>query len=145
MEFQGALVVLCRADKQMYNRFFNKCFTQKPPINPMKTLFFSLILSIASLVAMAQNPIDGNWKGSRETPNGTFEVNYTFKVEGDKLTGTWKTQFGEAKIEEGKVEGKKISYSISFNDRKMSYTGELVSEKELVVKSERGEMKLAKQ
>ncbi|AYQ36322.1 hypothetical protein [Runella sp. SP2] len=111
----------------------------------MKTLFFSLILSIASLVAMAQNPIDGNWKGSRETPNGTFEVNYTFKVEGDKLTGTWKTQFGEATIEEGKVEGKKISYSISFNDRKMSYTGELVSEKELVVKSERGEMKLAKQ
>ena len=73
----------------------------------MKTLFFSLILSIASFVAMAQNPIDGNWKGSRETPNGTFEVNYTFKVEGDKLTGTWKTQFGEAKIEEGKVEGKK--------------------------------------
>ncbi len=111
----------------------------------MKTLFFSLILSIFSLVAFAQNPIDGNWKGSRETPNGTFEVNYTFKVEGDKLTGTWKTQFGEAKIEEGKVEGKKISYSISFNDRKMSYTGELVSEKELVVKSERGEMKLAKQ
>lgn len=116
-----------------------------PQFFTMKTLFFSLILSIASLVAMAQNPIDGNWKGSRETPNGTFEVNYTFKVEGDKLTGTWKTQFGEAKIEEGKVEGKKISYSISFNDRKMSYTGELVSEKELVVKSERGEMKLAKQ
>lgn len=116
-----------------------------PQFFRMKTLFFSLILSIASLVAMAQNPIDGNWKGSRETPNGTFEVNYTFKVEGDKLTGTWKTQFGEAKIEEGKVEGKKISYSISFNDRKMSYTGELVSEKELVVKSERGEMKLAKQ
>lgn len=111
----------------------------------MKTLFLSLILSVVSLVAFAQNPIDGNWKGSRETPNGTFEVNYTFKVEGGKLTGTWKTQFGEATIEEGKVEGKKISYSISFNDRKMSYTGELVSEKELVVKSERGEMKLVKQ
>lgn len=111
----------------------------------MRTLFFSLLLSIVSIAAFAQNQIDGNWKGSRETPNGTFEVNYTFKVEGDKLTGTWKTQFGEAALEEGKVDGKKISYSISFNDRKMSYTGELVSDKEIVVKSERGEMKLAKQ
>lgn len=111
----------------------------------MKTLLFSLLLSIVSLVALAQNPIDGNWKGSRETQNGTFEVNYTFKVEGNKLTGTWKTQFGESPIQEGTVDGKKISYSISFNDRKMSYTGELVSDKELVVKSERGEMKLAKQ
>ncbi|WP_080055549.1 hypothetical protein [Spirosoma aerolatum] len=111
----------------------------------MKKLLFSLFLSIVSLVAFAQSPIDGNWKGSRETQNGTFEVNYTFKVEGNKLTGTWKTQFGESPIQEGTVDGKKISYSITFNDRKMSYTGELVSDKEIVVKSERGEMKLAKQ
>ena len=96
-------------------------------------------------MALAQNPIDGNWKGSRETPNGTFEVNYTFKVEGSKLTGTWKTQFGESAIQEGTVDGKKIAYSVTLNDRKMSYTGELVADKELIVKSERGEMKLAKQ
>ncbi|GAB3949738.1 hypothetical protein GCM10028805_26530 [Spirosoma harenae] len=111
----------------------------------MKTLFFALFLSIVSLTAFAQNPIDGNWKGSRETANGTFDVNYTFKVEGNKLTGTWKTQFGEAPLQEGTVDGKKISYTITLNDRKMSYTGELVSDKEIVVKSERGEMKLAKQ
>lgn len=111
----------------------------------MKTLFFSLFLSIASLVAFAQNQIDGNWKGSRETPNGTFEVNYTFKVEGKKLTGIWKTQRGESPIEEGTVDDKKISFSISLGDRKISYTGELVSDKEIVLKNERGEMKLAKQ
>lgn len=111
----------------------------------MKTLFFSLILAIASLVASAQNPIDGNWKGSRETPNGTFEVNYTFKVEGNKLTGIWKTQRGESPIEEGTVDGKKISFSVSLGERKISYTGELVSDKEIVLKNERGEMKLAKQ
>ncbi|WP_375448549.1 hypothetical protein [uncultured Fibrella sp.] len=111
----------------------------------MKKLLFSLFLALVTVVAFAQSPIDGNWKGSRETPNGTFDVNYTFKVEGNKLTGTWKTQFGESPIQEGTVDGKKISYSITFNDRKMSYTGELVSDKEMVVKSERGEMKLAKQ
>lgn len=90
------------------------------------------------------NPIDGNWKGTRETPNGTFEISYTFKVEGDKLTGTWKTQFGETKIENGKVEGKKFSYSISFNDMTINNTGELINENEIVTKNERGEMKLTR-
>lgn len=104
--------------------------------------FLVLLLFFGTLTAYAQNPIDGNWKGTRETDNGTFEVNYTFKVEGNELKGTWKTQFGEAKIENGKVDGKKISYSISFNDMKINSTGELINDNEIVVKNERGEMKL---
>ncbi|HEV8283112.1 MAG TPA: hypothetical protein VGQ09_02315 [Chitinophagaceae bacterium] len=109
----------------------------------MKILFTLLIL-IGGLTTFAQSSIDGNWKGTRETPNGTFEVNYTFKVEGNVLTGTWKTQFGEAQLENGKVDGKKFSYSISFNDMKINYTGEVVNDNELLIKSERGEMKLAR-
>lgn len=111
----------------------------------MKKLIFSLFLSIFSIVAFAQNPVDGNWKGSRETPNGTMEVNYSLKAEGNKLTGIWKTQRGESPIEEGTIDGKKISFSVSFGDRKISFTGELINEKELVIKNERGETKLAKQ
>ena len=109
----------------------------------MKCLLTFLFL-IGGLTCFSQNTIDGNWKGTRETPNGTFEVNYSFKVEGNELTGSWKTQFGEAKIENGKVDGKKFSFSISFNDRKIDYTGEVVNENELSIKNERGEMKLAK-
>jgi hypothetical protein len=89
--------------------FLNKCST-KTQFFKMKKLFFSLFLSVVSIVAFAQNPIDGNWKGSRETPNGSFEVNYTFKVEGNKLTGTWKTQFGETTLEEGRIDDKKIQH-----------------------------------
>lgn len=109
----------------------------------MKCLLTFLFI-FGGLTCFAQNAIDGNWKGTRDTPNGTFEVNYSFKVEGNELTGTWKTQFGEAKIEKGKVDGKKFSYSISFNDRSFDYTGEVVNENELSIKSERGEMKLTK-
>ncbi|PLK44047.1 MULTISPECIES: hypothetical protein [unclassified Emticicia] len=110
----------------------------------MKQLFV-LMLMLGALTAFAQNPIDGNWKGSRETPNGTFEVTYTFKVEGNELKGTWKTQFGETKLENGKVDGKKFSYSISFNDMTIASTGELINENEIIVKNERGEMKLTRQ
>ena len=106
--------------------------------------FFSLLLLFGCLTTLAQNTIDGNWKGSRETPNGNFEVTYTFKVEGNELKGTWKTQFGETKIDSGKVDGKKFSYSISFNDMTIKSTGEVVSENELLVKNERGEMKLTR-
>ena len=109
----------------------------------MKYLLTAAFL-LGSLFTMAQNPIDGKWKGSRETPNGTFEVNYTFKVEGTELTGIWKTQFGETKLEKGKVDGKKFSFSITFNDMTIASTGELVSENEIVVKNERGETKLTK-
>lgn len=107
-------------------------------------ILFTLLLLVGGLTSFAQNAIDGNWKGTRETPNGTFEINYTFKVQGSELTGTWKTQFGETKIENGKVDGKKFSFSVSFNDRKTDYTGEVISDNEISVKSERGEMKLTR-
>jgi len=106
--------------------------------------FFTLLFLIGGSAVFAQNAIDGNWKGTRETPNGTFEVNYTFKVEGNVVTGTWKTQFGEAKLEDGKIDGKKFSYTISFNDVKLSSTAELINENEILVKNERGEMKLTR-
>lgn len=107
-------------------------------------ILFTLLLLAGGLTTFAQNTIDGNWKGTRETPNGTFEVAYTFKVEGNELKGTWKTQFGEAKLENGKIDGKKFSYTVSVNDMKLSYTGEVISENELLVKSERGELKLTR-
>ena len=93
----------------------------------------SLLLVFGCYSAFAQNAIDGNWKGTRETPNGTFEVNYTFKVEGSDLKGTWKTQFGEAPLEKGKIDGKKISFSISFNDTTINSTGEIINENEILI------------
>lgn len=107
-------------------------------------LLFTLLLLIGGITGFAQNAIDGNWKGSRETPNGTFEINYTFKAEGNALKGVWKTQFGESNLENGKIDGKKFSYSVSINDMKLEYTGEVINDNEIVIKSERGEMKLTK-
>ncbi|MGF7230386.1 hypothetical protein [Arachidicoccus sp.] len=109
----------------------------------MKYLLTAMLL-FGFLVGSAQSAIDGNWKGSRETPNGTFEVNYTFKVTNDSLTGTMKTKFGELPLEKGKVDGKKFSYSISFNDHSIDFTGELTGDDEITTKNERGETKLTR-
>ena len=109
----------------------------------MKYLLTALLL-FGFMVTNAQNAIDGNWKGSRETPNGTMEFTYTFKVQGDSLTGVMKSRFGEVPLEKGKVDGKKFSYSISFNDRSIDFTGELVSDDQIITKNERGETKLSR-
>lgn len=106
--------------------------------------FFTFLFLAFGMVAFSQNSIDGNWKGSRETPNGNFEINYTFKAEAGALTGVWKTQFGESKLENGKIDGKKFSFTVSFNDRTINYTGEIISDTEVVIKNERGETKLTK-
>lgn len=106
--------------------------------------FFILLFIGASFTAFSQTNIDGNWKGTRETPNGTFEVNYTFKAEGKELKGTLKTSFGETALENGKIDGNKISYSITFNGTTVSSTGEIINENEILIKNEFGEMKLTR-
>jgi hypothetical protein len=109
----------------------------------MKYLLTALLL-FGFVVTNAQSSIDGNWKGSRETPNGTMELTNTFKVQGETLTGTIKSQFGEVPLENGKVDGKKFSYSISFNGNSIDFTGELVSDDQIITKNQRGETKLTR-
>ncbi len=72
--------------------------------------------------------VDGTWKATVETPNGTMESTFTFKSDGTKLTGTTSNQFmGEQAISEGKVEGKDISFNVTMsrdgNEFKLVYKG----------------------
>lgn len=107
--------------------------------------YFLILLFLAGgLTTFAQTNIDGNWKGTRETPNGNIELNYTFKVEGTTLTGTLKSQFGETNLENGKIDGNKISYSITFNGTTIDSTGEIINEHEILIKNQFGEMKLTR-
>jgi hypothetical protein len=109
----------------------------------MKLLLTAAFL-VGCLTVFAQNPIDGEWKGTRDTPNGALEITYKFKVEGKTLKGEWITQFGQTDLKNGKVDGKKISYTVSFNDVTINSTGELINKDEILIKNERGEMKLAR-
>ena len=106
--------------------------------------FLMLLFLAGSLTTFAQTNIDGSWKGTRETPNGSLELNYTFKVEGKELKGTLKSQFGETQLENGKIDGNKISYSITLNGYTVSSTGEIINENEILIKNEFGEMKLTR-
>lgn len=103
----------------------------------MKRLFACAMIIAATAFAA---DVAGTWKGTAEGPNGTIERTFVFKVDGSKLTGeTTSEMLGKSPIENGKVEGDNISFSITakFQDRemKLNYTGK-VSGNELQLTSQ---------
>lgn len=104
----------------------------------------TIALLFLGLTVFAQDGLEGDWKGSLETPNGPMELNYIFEVEDSTLTGSWKSQFGESEIEEGRIDGKNFSFSVSFNEMSIDFTGEMLNENEIVIKNDRGETKLTR-
>ena len=87
----------------------------------MRRLIF--LLAVVALAAFAAD-ITGTWKGSIDTPGGTFENTFILKADGATLTGTLQGgPGGELKIEEGKIDGDKVSFAVNMEFGKLSYTG----------------------
>lgn len=79
----------------------------------IRTLACALLL--ASSAAFAA-PVDGKWTGSIDTPNGPAQINYVFKADGMKLTGTSTGPDGNTlPLKNGKIEGDKISFSLDID------------------------------
>jgi len=87
------------------------------------------LMAVFAFTAAAAD-ISGNWKGTAETPNGTVERTFVFKVDGHKLTGeTTSNRFGKSAIEDGTVDGDDVSFTIRINvqgtEGKVSYKGKV--------------------
>jgi hypothetical protein len=90
------------------------------------------IIALIALFAAAASAADisGNWKGAAEGPQGTIERTFTFHQNGATLTGETTSQMiGKSVIQEGKVEGDAISFSITANfqgnEMKIAYKGKI--------------------
>jgi hypothetical protein len=60
--------------------------------------------------------VDGKWSGNLTTPNGDVAVGFTFKADGTTLTGSTTGPDGaDVKISDGKVDGNKISFSVTLD------------------------------
>ena len=88
-----------------------------------------ILFAVFALTASAAD-ISGTWKGTAETPAGTVERTFVFKVDGNKLTGeTSSDRFGKSEIQDGKVDGDDISFTITVNfqgnEAKVNYKGKV--------------------
>ena len=72
--------------------------------------------------------ISGAWDFAVETSGGSGSPGFTFKQEGENLTGTYKGQFGEAPLT-GTVKGDDVKFTIKINAQGQSltvvYTGKI--------------------
>ena len=90
-----------------------------------------LTLLLAGLVFAAD--ISGKWKGTAEGPNGAIERTFSFKVDGNKLTGDTESQMmGKADITDGKIDGDNISFTVNANfqgnEMKLQYSGKVTGD-----------------
>jgi hypothetical protein len=76
----------------------------------IKKLLTTAFLVMAFVTFSLAQDITGNWKG---TVNNQFEINYTFKVDGEKLTGSSKGPDGtDTPISDGVIKGDDLSFSL---------------------------------
>jgi opacity protein-like surface antigen len=96
----------------------------------MKFRIFLLMAALVCVFATAASAadIDGKWIAQMPSRGGEArEVTFTFRAEGNTLTGSMSTPRGEQQISDGKINGDEISFAMVYerqgNQMKMLYKG----------------------
>ena len=84
----------------------------------------ALVLALGTGVAFAAD-VTGKWTGEIAGPDGgSMTITFSLKQDGTKLTGTSQGPQGDPlEIQDGKVDGDKISFTVSFGDMKIKHDG----------------------
>ncbi|MBN2775543.1 MAG: hypothetical protein JXR31_14905 [Prolixibacteraceae bacterium] len=91
-----------------------------------KQILLTVFLFLAGVIVASASNIDGKWKGTVPGMDGSeMELTYTFKVDGEKLTGTIASDMGEIEISEGKVNGDEFEYKLDIQGMVMTTKGKV--------------------
>jgi hypothetical protein len=93
----------------------------------MRLFAFTMVFLLAAGIACGAD-IDGKWEGELDMMGQTMPVSYNFKADGNVLTGTTPGMQGEEmELQDGKIDGNNISFSIVFDmmgqETKIDYKG----------------------
>ena len=83
-----------------------------------------LALATVAICAFAAD-ITGKWKASVDGPDGAMEIQFTFKKDGDKVTGTASGPMGEMPLRDVRLDGNKISFTVDAGERGIPHKGEV--------------------
>jgi hypothetical protein len=108
-----------------------------------RTVLLSVCFLFAAVSLAWAADVNGKWTAQVPGRNGqTREQTFTFKVEGDKLTGTVSGMQGDTPISDGKISGDEISFTtkLSFNGNEVTllYKGTVSGDEIKLTRSRQG-------
>ena len=85
----------------------------------LKTTLLALSLLLTASPVFAQTNITGDWDVTVVSPQGTNTTPVTFKQEGDKVSGLFKSPQGELPFEGGKLTGDDLTFTFTVTTQGM--------------------------
>jgi hypothetical protein len=76
-----------------------------------------------AFAATEKPAIEGRWEGKLRTGNGDATMAFRFEVKGQVLTGISETPAGSQTIDDGKVNGNRISFNTTVNGNLIKHEG----------------------
>jgi hypothetical protein len=99
----------------------------------IRLLVLTSILMLALSGAAVAADINGKWTATMEGQMGTMVMNFAFKVDGEKITGTMSSEMmGEQQISEGVIKGDDIAFAVAMEGpmgaMKITYKGKVAGD-----------------
>ena len=105
----------------------------------------ALLLALGTGVTAHAADVNGAWSAEMSMGDGnSMQLQFTFKQDGSTVTGTILGPQGDAMpISDGKIDGDKLSFKVSFNGMSISHEGTVSADGDQIkmsTKSESGDM-----
>lgn len=81
-----------------------------------------LVCSVAICMAAVAD-LSGKWAGVLKFGDNELPLTYTFKVDGENLTGSVSTGQGDLPLSNGKIKGNDFTFSLDVNGTAMAQVG----------------------
>jgi hypothetical protein len=102
---------------------------EEAEILKLRSVMGLAILAAGMAISAFAADIDGQWTATFDTQVGEQHYTYTFKADGNKLTGTAKNDHGTTDIANGTINGDDVSFvenvDLNGNTLVITYTGKI--------------------
>ncbi len=72
--------------------------------------------------------LDGKWTGKTQYDGNDLALTYTFKVDGEKVTGTAESPYGVSTVDNGKLKGADLTFTTSVNGMEIPQSGKVYAD-----------------
>ncbi len=103
-------------------------------------------LSIAALLVCcfaaafaAFADLNGKWTGTLKMADFELPLTYTFKVDGETLTGACSTDQGDLPILNGKIKGSDFTFALDIQGQQMPQTGKFYGDSTVITSEFQGQ------